>query len=186
MILYDGKIFCVNLGDCRAVLSRSRSATGPATNSFPLSKVPVILRYLFVVFILLPSLSHHSVILVLSSSFQDHRPGRERQRIMDAGGWISDDGRINGVLMCSRAFGDREFKYEEDKEGGLKFLATMREVTFLPKVVHCVHFCHLSCLLTHFPHSSPSTFSSSLLPFEPNYFSTSLFHSLEAETWSSS
>lgn len=45
----------------------------------------------------------------------DHRPTRpcEKERVELAGGFIKD-GRVNDSLMCSRSFGDRELKYEED------------------------------------------------------------------------
>lgn len=41
----------------------------------------------------------------------DHRPRREITRIEKAGGFISDDDRVGGILMMSRAFGDRELKF---------------------------------------------------------------------------
>jgi len=43
-----------------------------------------------------------------------HKPKEEEQRIETAGGWVSADGYILGVLSCSRAFGDREMKHYDD------------------------------------------------------------------------
>jgi len=40
----------------------------------------------------------------------------EEERIDAAGGWVSADGYILGVLSCSRALGDREMKHYEDFE----------------------------------------------------------------------
>ncbi len=42
---------------------------------------------------------------------EDHKPmcKRERQRIYNAGGYVSED-RVNGILAVSRAFGDFQFK----------------------------------------------------------------------------
>jgi len=44
----------------------------------------------------------------------EHKPKNEKQRLVESGGWVSRDGRINGILSCSRAFGDREFKFRQD------------------------------------------------------------------------
>eukprot|EP01128_Nolandella_sp_AFSM9_P008547 TRINITY_DN524_c0_g1_i4.p2 TRINITY_DN524_c0_g1~~TRINITY_DN524_c0_g1_i4.p2 ORF type:complete len:324 (-),score=74.51 TRINITY_DN524_c0_g1_i4:211-1182(-) len=45
----------------------------------------------------------------------DHQPLLDRARIERAGGWIDPTGRVLGVLGCARSFGDREFKYQEDR-----------------------------------------------------------------------
>jgi serine/threonine protein phosphatase PrpC len=45
-----------------------------------------------------------------------HKPKMEEERIDAAGGWVSADGYILGVLSCSRALGDREMKHYEDFE----------------------------------------------------------------------
>jgi len=45
-----------------------------------------------------------------------HKPKLEEKRIDTAGGWVSADGYILGVLGCSRSLGDRELKYFDDFE----------------------------------------------------------------------
>jgi len=49
--------------------------------------------------------------IVLST---EHKPRNEKKRLTQNGGWVSKDGRVNGVLSCSRAFGDRELKFRTD------------------------------------------------------------------------
>jgi serine/threonine protein phosphatase PrpC len=50
-----------------------------------------------------------------------HKPKAEEERIDAAGGWVSADGYILGVLGCSRALGDRELKHYDDfLKSGLK------------------------------------------------------------------
>jgi len=46
----------------------------------------------------------------------DHRPVKEKARIEAAGGFVTKDARLCGQLLFSRSFGDREFKYEEDRQ----------------------------------------------------------------------
>jgi len=58
-----------------------------------------------------PSTRSISQYVVLS---KPHKPKEEEQRIETAGGWVSADGYILGVLNCSRAFGDREMKHYDD------------------------------------------------------------------------
>jgi serine/threonine protein phosphatase PrpC len=59
---------------------------------------------------------HRSVVLSTA-----HKPKLEEDRINAAGGWVSPDGYILGVLACSRSMGDRELKYYEDyTKSGLK------------------------------------------------------------------
>jgi len=88
LILYNRKLYVANLGDCRAVLTKHRpgSPSRVPERHFPLS--------------------------------DDHRPARaaEKTRIEDAGGFVTKDLRVNGQLLFSRSFGDREFKYEQDRE----------------------------------------------------------------------
>jgi len=43
-----------------------------------------------------------------------HKPKAEEERIDAAGGWVSADGYILGVLNCSRSLGDREMKHYMD------------------------------------------------------------------------
>jgi serine/threonine protein phosphatase PrpC len=102
-ILCAGRIHIANLGDCRAIL---------------LSQKKKVLK--------------RSKPRVLSS---DHQPllETERKRIEGQGGWIDATGRVLGVLACSRSFGDREFKHEQDRddlkrEKGLDVLKKMRAV----------------------------------------------------------
>lgn len=53
---------------------------------------------------------------VASDLSEDHKPSRvdEHQRIVRAGGWVHN-GRLNGVLAVSRAFGDLEYKTLKEK-----------------------------------------------------------------------
>lgn len=46
---------------------------------------------------------------------KDHRPYDipEWERIEHAGGWVCENGRLNGTLAMSRALGDYEFKSNE-------------------------------------------------------------------------
>jgi len=73
-----------NLGDCRAVKFQFSQTHKNTINSYK----------------------------ILNS--QTHRPQEEEARIETAGGWVSSDGYILGVLSCSRAFGDREMKHYDD------------------------------------------------------------------------
>lgn len=43
----------------------------------------------------------------------DHEPTTEKEmnRILEAGGYVSEDGRVDGNLMISRSFGDFDLKY---------------------------------------------------------------------------
>jgi len=41
---------------------------------------------------------------------KDHLPCNELARIRFAGGFVNEEGRLNGTLSVSRAFGDFEFK----------------------------------------------------------------------------
>ena len=43
---------------------------------------------------------------------KDHLPCNELARIRQAGGFVNEQGRLNGTLSVSRAFGDFEFKQE--------------------------------------------------------------------------
>ncbi len=48
---------------------------------------------------------------------EDHKPSRlfEEARIKEAGGFVSDKGRVDGILAVSRGFGDFEFKDNKSK-----------------------------------------------------------------------
>jgi len=88
VILFNSRLYVANLGDCRAVLAKRRPGSP--------SRLPD---------------RHYQL-------SDDHRPNREaeKQRIEQAGGFISKDQRVNGQLLFSRSFGDREFKYVPDRE----------------------------------------------------------------------
>ena len=97
----DGQrhLFCSNVGDSRAVLSRAGKAV-------PLS-------------------NDHKV------SFGD-----ERQRILDAGGWICQSDRIHGVINLARTFGDLEYKVLKEKSWDKEFKGDLIIAT--PEVHHCL------------------------------------------------
>lgn len=71
------------------------------------------------------------IIIALS---RDHRPTQkqERKRIMKTRGSFVQDGRVNGVLATSRAFGDYEFKQNEELSDREQI------VTALPDVEHYI------------------------------------------------
>lgn len=82
------KVFIANVGDAKAVLARSTIPDGSKDNSdgVPALKAIVLTR--------------------------EHKPifPQERARIQKAGGIVSSNGRLQGRLEVSRAFGDRQFK----------------------------------------------------------------------------
>ncbi|CAK8534212.1 unnamed protein product [Lathyrus sativus] len=82
------KVFVANVGDAKAVLARSVVSVGSQDNS---DKV------------------HALKAIVLT---REHKPifPQERSRIQKAGGVVSSNGRLQGRLEVSRAFGDRQFK----------------------------------------------------------------------------
>lgn len=89
-------LFCANVGDSRAVMSRGGVAV-------PLSN--------------------------------DHKIeyGNEKQRIIDAGGWIRS-GRVNGVINLARTFGDVEYKALKEESWGKKFKADL--ISAEPEIQH--------------------------------------------------
>ncbi|XP_058001695.1 probable protein phosphatase 2C 8 isoform X1 [Hevea brasiliensis] len=81
-------VFIANIGDAKAILARSSEAGGSLnhTDGGNLLKAIVLTR-------------EHKAIYP-----------KERARIQKAGGIISSNGRLQGRLEVSRAFGDRQFK----------------------------------------------------------------------------
>ncbi|KAL7114706.1 hypothetical protein ACP275_04G138800 [Erythranthe tilingii] len=77
-------VFIANIGDAKAVVARSTAAEGSDSSS-PLKAI------------------------VLTREHKAIYP-QERARIQKAGGSISSNGRLQGRLEVSRAFGDRQFK----------------------------------------------------------------------------
>ncbi|KAF8022554.1 hypothetical protein BT93_F0155 [Corymbia citriodora subsp. variegata] len=75
------RVFIANIGDARAVLARSSTEDGDS------SVKAIVLT------------GEHKAIYPL-----------ERSRIQKAGGVVSSNGRLQGRLEVSRAFGDRQFK----------------------------------------------------------------------------
>ncbi|XP_010459413.2 PREDICTED: probable protein phosphatase 2C 8, partial [Camelina sativa] len=86
--IVDQKVFIANIGDAKAVLARSAT-----TNE---------------------SESHTEVCIPLKAIVltREHKAiyPQERSRIQKSGGVISSNGRLQGRLEVSRAFGDRQFK----------------------------------------------------------------------------
>ncbi|KAK7271210.1 hypothetical protein RJT34_26920 [Clitoria ternatea] len=82
------KVIVANVGDAKAVLARSTVADGSQNLSDGVQALKAI---------------------VLT---REHKPifPQERTRIQKAGGFVSPDGRLQGRLEVSRAFGDRQFK----------------------------------------------------------------------------
>ncbi|XP_051114710.1 probable protein phosphatase 2C 8 isoform X4 [Andrographis paniculata] len=79
--ILDQTVFVANIGDAKAVVARSSAADG----SNPLKAI------------------------VLTREHKAIYP-QERARIQKAGGSVSTNGRLQGRLEVSRAFGDRQFK----------------------------------------------------------------------------
>nr|GMD32540.1 probable protein phosphatase 2C 8 isoform X2 [Ipomoea batatas] len=77
----NSKVFVANIGDAKAVLARSSQSDGSTS-----LKAIVLTR-------------EHKAIYP-----------QERARIQKAGGSVSSNGRLQGRLEVSRAFGDRQFK----------------------------------------------------------------------------
>ncbi|CAN8292723.1 unnamed protein product [Cochlearia groenlandica] len=86
--ILDQKVFVANIGDAKAVLARSSTANelGNHTEASNPLKAIVLTR-------------EHKAIYP-----------QERSRIQKAGGVVSSNGRLQGRLEVSRAFGDRNFK----------------------------------------------------------------------------
>ncbi|KAJ4838973.1 hypothetical protein Tsubulata_017377 [Turnera subulata] len=82
------KVFIANIGDAKAVLARSPAADGLQTHTDEVSPLKAI---------------------VLTREHKAIYP-HERARVLKAGGTIGANGRLQGRLEVSRAFGDRQFK----------------------------------------------------------------------------
>ncbi|XP_040998668.1 probable protein phosphatase 2C 8 [Juglans microcarpa x Juglans regia] len=81
-------VFLANVGDAKAVVARSSTVDGLQNHSDGVSSLKAIVLT-----------REHKAIYPL-----------ERARIQKAGGTISSNGRLQGRLEVSRAFGDRQFK----------------------------------------------------------------------------
>ncbi|KAK4280742.1 hypothetical protein QN277_012323 [Acacia crassicarpa] len=82
------KVFVANIGDAKAVLARSAITDGSQNHSDGVHALKAI---------------------VLTREHKAIYP-QERARIQKAGGVVSSNGRLQGRLEVSRAFGDRQFK----------------------------------------------------------------------------
>lgn len=80
------QVFVANVGDAKAVLARSSVPDASDKDSSNVCKAIVLTR-------------EHKAIYP-----------QERARIQKAGGSVSSNGRLQGRLEVSRAFGDRQFK----------------------------------------------------------------------------
>ncbi|XP_027167506.1 probable protein phosphatase 2C 8 [Coffea eugenioides] len=81
-------VFVANIGDAKAVIARSTVVDGSQHNSTTTDSLKAI---------------------VLTREHKAIYP-QERARIQKAGGTVSSNGRLQGRLEVSRAFGDRQFK----------------------------------------------------------------------------
>ncbi|XP_022850048.1 probable protein phosphatase 2C 8 isoform X2 [Olea europaea var. sylvestris] len=81
-------VFVANIGDAKAVVARSSIVDGSQSDLDGLSSLKAI---------------------VLTREHKAIYP-QERARIQKAGGSVSSNGRLQGRLEVSRAFGDRQFK----------------------------------------------------------------------------
>ncbi|KAL8132634.1 putative protein phosphatase 2C 8 [Apium graveolens] len=81
-------VFVANIGDAKAVVARSSTTNGSENESNKLNPLKAI---------------------VLTREHKAIYP-QERARIQKAGGSVSANGRLQGRLEVSRAFGDRQFK----------------------------------------------------------------------------
>ncbi|XP_010537477.1 PREDICTED: probable protein phosphatase 2C 8 [Tarenaya hassleriana] len=86
--ILDQKVFIANIGDAKAVVARSSTTNGSDSPSKESNFLKAILLT-----------REHKAIFP-----------QERTRIQKAGGSISSNGRLQGRLEVSRAFGDRQFK----------------------------------------------------------------------------
>ncbi|KAL6552558.1 hypothetical protein OROHE_007922 [Orobanche hederae] len=83
-----GKVFIANIGDAKAVVSRSSASEGSQSGADSSNSLKAI---------------------VLTREHKAIYP-QERARIQKAGGSVSSNGRLQGRLEVSRAFGDIQFK----------------------------------------------------------------------------
>ncbi|CAG7869243.1 unnamed protein product [Brassica rapa] len=86
--IVDQKVFIANIGDAKAVLARSSSTNESGSHTEACTPLKAI---------------------VLTREHKAIYP-QERSRIQKSGGVVSSNGRLQGRLEVSRAFGDRQFK----------------------------------------------------------------------------
>ncbi|CAN6804233.1 unnamed protein product [Brassica oleracea] len=86
--IVDQKVFIANIGDAKAVLARSSTTNESGSHTEACNPLKAI---------------------VLTREHKAIYP-QERSRIQKSGGVVSSNGRIQGRLEVSRAFGDRQFK----------------------------------------------------------------------------
>uniref|UniRef100_A0A1J3JBK5 PPM-type phosphatase domain-containing protein n=1 Tax=Noccaea caerulescens TaxID=107243 RepID=A0A1J3JBK5_NOCCA len=86
--IIDQKVFIANIGDAKAVLARSSTTDELGNHAEACNPLKAIL---------------------LTREHKAIYP-QERSRIQKSGGVISSNGRLQGRLEVSRAFGDRQFK----------------------------------------------------------------------------
>lgn len=82
------QVFVANIGDAKAVVARSSTSDGLHNRTDGATPMKAI---------------------VLTREHKAIYP-QERARIQKAGGTVSSNGRLQGRLEVSRAFGDRQFK----------------------------------------------------------------------------
>ncbi|XP_013641727.2 probable protein phosphatase 2C 8 [Brassica napus] len=86
--IVDQKVFIANIGDAKAVLARSSPTDESGSHTEACNPLKAI---------------------VLTREHKAIYP-QERSRIQKSGGVVSSNGRLQGRLEVSRAFGDRQFK----------------------------------------------------------------------------
>lgn len=106
-------VFVANIGDAKAVLARSSTTDGSENVSNELNSLKAI---------------------VLTREHKAIYP-QERARIQKAGGSVGANGRLQGRLEVSRAFGDRQFKKVFQQNHAMGYFNFL-----LPKLTCIYHF----------------------------------------------